>query len=141
MEPEFHARKGKERPPRAYDSTSDIFRQTSIGMALIDTLDDWISSGRMTPELANRILYNYDVASKQGIDDAKVNSKNARLTGYMENYKCLDGNWSLKVSKVNVVVPAEDKEIRGNRCLKVLAFASASGDSGLVRRKVDREIY
>ncbi|MBE3043821.1 hypothetical protein IMZ48_14850 [Candidatus Bathyarchaeota archaeon] len=48
----------------------------SIGMALTDTLDDLISDGRINPQLAMKILGNFD----QAITEALQKEVKSRLT-------------------------------------------------------------
>jgi transcription initiation factor TFIIA small subunit len=38
----------------------EIYRGTSIGSALIDAIDEMISDGRMNPQIAYRVLENFD---------------------------------------------------------------------------------
>lgn len=55
----------------------------SIGLALADTLDDLISSRRIEPQLAMRILQNFDQSIANVLGDkvkARMNFKVCRTT-------------------------------------------------------------
>lgn len=48
----------------------------SIGVALMDSLDDMVRKGRITPQLAMKILLNFD----RGIAEILASKVKARLT-------------------------------------------------------------
>jgi transcription initiation factor TFIIA small subunit len=47
----------------------ELYRGTSIGIALADTLDDLISSRRIEPQLAMRIMSNFDQSIAQVLNE------------------------------------------------------------------------
>lgn len=56
----------------------ELYRATSIGTALADTLDDLISSRRIEPQLAMRIMSNFDQSIAQVLNEkvkARMNFK------------------------------------------------------------------
>lgn len=55
--------------------TDSVFEMNSIGLALTDTLDDLISDERINPQLAMKILGNFD----QAITEALQKNVKARL--------------------------------------------------------------
>ena len=52
----------------------ELYRGSSIGEALIDTIDDLINDGRIEPQLAMKILSNFDKAISDTLND-KVKSR------------------------------------------------------------------
>jgi transcription initiation factor TFIIA small subunit len=52
----------------------ELYRGSSIGEALIDTIDDLINDGRIEPQLAMKILSNFDRAISDTLND-KVKSR------------------------------------------------------------------
>ncbi|CAI0645096.1 unnamed protein product [Colletotrichum noveboracense] len=60
----------------APQSFYELYRRSSIGLALTDMLDDLISEERIHPQLAMKILANFD----QAITEALQKSVKARLT-------------------------------------------------------------
>lgn len=53
----------------------ELYRRSSIGLALTDTLDDLISDSRIDPQLAMKILGNFD----QAITEALQKNVKSRL--------------------------------------------------------------
>ncbi|TPX13121.1 uncharacterized protein E0L32_006547 [Thyridium curvatum] len=58
----------------ATPSFYELYRRSSIGYALTDTLDDLISENRIDPQLAMKILANFDRAIAETLQD-KVKSR------------------------------------------------------------------
>ena len=56
--------------------TDAIYQHTSLGMALTDTLDDLITERRIEPQLAIKILANFD----RSITEVLAEKVKARLT-------------------------------------------------------------
>ncbi|KAH0834473.1 hypothetical protein FOPE_03810 [Fonsecaea pedrosoi] len=52
----------------------ELYRGSSIGEALIDTIDDLINDGRIEPQLAMKILSNFDRAIAETLAE-KVKSR------------------------------------------------------------------
>lgn len=77
----------------------ELYRGSSIGEALIDTVDDLINDGRIEPQLAMKILSNFDRVVAEVLGE-KVKS---RLTfkGHLETYRFCDDVWTFLVKDVN----------------------------------------
>ena len=65
---------------------------SSIGLALTDTLDDLISDGRLQPQLAMKILANFD----RSITEVLAEKVKARLTFKVCDGLDVLGEWSKK---------------------------------------------
>ncbi|EXJ94148.1 transcription initiation factor TFIIA small subunit [Capronia coronata CBS 617.96] len=76
----------------------ELYRGSSIGEALIDTIDDLINDGRIEPQLAMKILANFDRA----IADTLAEKVKSRLTfkGHLETYRFCDDVWTFLVKDV-----------------------------------------
>ncbi|KXL46148.1 hypothetical protein M433DRAFT_153863 [Acidomyces richmondensis BFW] len=76
----------------------ELYRGTSIGLALADTLDDLISSRRIEPQLAMRIMSNFDqsIASVLG---ERVKSKMS-FKGHLDTYRFCDEVWTFIIKDV-----------------------------------------
>jgi len=76
----------------------ELYRGSSIGEALIDTVDDLINDGRIEPQLAMKILSNFDRVVSETLGE-KVKS---RLTfkGHLETYRFCDDVWTFLVKDV-----------------------------------------
>ncbi|EMF09447.1 transcription initiation factor iia small chain [Sphaerulina musiva SO2202] len=70
----------------------------SIGLALADTLDDLISSRRIEPQLAMRIMANFD----QHIATVLGDKVKARMTfkGHLDVYRFCDEVWTFVIKDV-----------------------------------------
>ncbi|KAL6248175.1 Transcription initiation factor IIA subunit 2 [Rhinocladiella similis] len=76
----------------------ELYRGSSIGLSLIDTIDDLINDGRIEPQLAMKILANFDRA----IADNLAEKVKSRLTfkGHLETYRFCDDVWTFLVKNV-----------------------------------------
>ncbi|KAF2083733.1 transcription initiation factor IIA, gamma subunit [Saccharata proteae CBS 121410] len=77
----------------------EIYRKTSVGSTLMDTLDELISNRRMEPQLAIKIMQNFDKALADVISE-KVK---ARLTfkGHLDTYRFCDDVWTFIIKDIN----------------------------------------
>ncbi|KAK7409543.1 Transcription initiation factor IIA subunit 2 [Neonectria punicea] len=76
----------------------ELYRRSSIGLALTDTLDDLISDERINPQLAMKILGNFD----QAITEALQKNVKARLQfkGSLDTYRFCDEVWTFLIKNV-----------------------------------------
>lgn len=76
--------------------TTDV--EISLGVALTDTLDDLISNNLIEPQLAMKILSNFDKAFAEIIAD-KVKSR-LSFKGHLDTYRFCDDVWTFMVKDV-----------------------------------------
>ncbi|KAK6531542.1 Transcription initiation factor IIA small chain (TFIIA 13.5 kDa subunit) [Arthrobotrys megalospora] len=76
----------------------ELYRRSSIGVALTDALDDLISEGRIAPQLAMKILSNFD-RSVTEILALNVNSK-LSFKGHLDTYRFCDEVWTFLIKDV-----------------------------------------
>lgn len=50
----------------------ELYRRTSIGIALTDALDELVSSGQVDPQLALKVLANVGTARGAGADGSLI---------------------------------------------------------------------
>jgi len=76
----------------------ELYRGSTIGDCLIDTIDELINEGRIEPQLAMKILSNFD----KTISDVLAEKVKARLTfkGHLETYRFCDDVWTFLVKDV-----------------------------------------
>ncbi|KAF1821415.1 transcription initiation factor IIA gamma chain [Dissoconium aciculare CBS 342.82] len=77
----------------------ELYRGTSIGIALADTLDDLISSRRIEPQLAMRIMSNFDQSIAQVLNE-KVKAR-VSFKGHLDVYRFCDEVWTFVIKDVN----------------------------------------
>ncbi|CAO2654813.1 Nn.00g115460.m01.CDS01 [Neocucurbitaria sp. VM-36] len=77
----------------------ELYRRSSLGGALTDTLDNLITERRIEPQLAMKILINFDKAVADVLSD-KVKS---RLTfkGHLDTYRFCDDVWTFIIKDIN----------------------------------------
>ncbi|KAF7325515.1 Glycoside hydrolase [Mycena kentingensis (nom. inval.)] len=75
----------------------EFYRGSSIGMALTDSLDELITSGAITPQLAMKVLQQFD----KSLADTMVNSVKAKATlkGHLKTYRNCDDVWTFVVKQ------------------------------------------
>ncbi|KAF1994762.1 transcription initiation factor IIA gamma chain [Amniculicola lignicola CBS 123094] len=77
----------------------ELYRRSSIGGALADTLDFLITERRIEPQLAMKILVNFDKA----VTDVIADKVKARLTfkGHLDTYRFCDEVWTFIIKDIN----------------------------------------
>ncbi|KAJ7593893.1 transcription initiation factor IIA gamma subunit [Mycena floridula] len=99
----------------------EFYRGSSIGMALTDSLDELITSGAITPQLAMKVLQQFD----QSLADTMVKQVKAKSTlkGNLKTYRLCDDVWTFIV--LNPIFKLEgNEEVRTKRC-KIIACKNA----------------
>ncbi|KAI9724044.1 MAG: Transcription initiation factor IIA small chain (TFIIA 13.5 kDa subunit) [Candelaria pacifica] len=78
----------------------ELYRQTSVGQALTDTLDDLISDNRIQPQLAIKILYHFDRVMTETLAD-KVKAR-LSFKGHLDTYRFCDDVWTFQVKDLAI---------------------------------------
>ncbi|KAI9794367.1 MAG: Transcription initiation factor IIA small chain (TFIIA 13.5 kDa subunit) [Peltula sp. TS41687] len=93
----------------------ELYRQSSIGMALTDTLDDLITDRRIEPQLAIKILANFDRSITEILAE-RVKAK-LQFKGHLHTYRFCDEVWTFLIENVTFkmenaqAVPADKVKI------------------------------
>lgn len=76
----------------------ELYRGSSLGLALTDTLDDLINDGRIEPQLAMKILSTFD----RVVTEVLADRVRARLTfkGHLDTYRFCDEVWTFLIKDV-----------------------------------------
>ena len=77
----------------------ELYRRSSLGGALTDTLDSLITERRIEPQLAMKILLNFDKA----VADSLTEKVKSRLTfkGHLDTYRFCDDVWTFIIKDIN----------------------------------------
>ncbi|GAD91756.1 hypothetical protein AOR_1_1878194 [Paecilomyces variotii No. 5] len=88
----------------------ELYRGSSIGLSLTDTLDDLINEGRIEPQLAMKILSNFDRVITEVLADkvrARLTFKNNKtdvgfstIKGHLDTYRFCDEVWTFLIKDV-----------------------------------------
>ncbi|PVU98380.1 hypothetical protein BB560_005680 [Smittium megazygosporum] len=77
----------------------ELYRTSTLGFALTDSLDELIQAGHISPQLAIRVLMQYD----KSITEALTNNVKARasIKGSLKTYRFCDDVWTFIISDPN----------------------------------------
>ncbi|XP_064948525.1 transcription initiation factor IIA subunit 2-like isoform X1 [Musa acuminata AAA Group] len=73
-------------------ATFELYRRSSIGMCLTETLDEMVSSGTLSPELAIQVLMQFDKSMTDALE-TQVKSK-VSIKGHLHTYRFCDNVWT-----------------------------------------------
>ncbi|KAF2458943.1 transcription initiation factor IIA, gamma subunit-domain-containing protein [Lineolata rhizophorae] len=105
----------------------ELYRQTSVGQALTDTLDDLISERRIEPQLAMKILANFDKAVADVIAD-KVKSRMS-FKGHLDTYRFCDDVWTFIIKDINFKLDNNVQPIHADQIKIVSCNARKPGEA------------
>ncbi|OAQ71274.2 transcription initiation factor IIA small subunit [Pochonia chlamydosporia 170] len=91
----------------------ELYRRSSIGLALTDTLDDLISEERINPQLAMKILGNFD----QAITEALQKNVKSRLQfkGSLDTYRFCDEVWTFLIKNVTFKMDSGSQSVQADK--------------------------
>ncbi|KAG8527515.1 Transcription initiation factor IIA small chain (TFIIA 13.5 kDa subunit) [Bacidia gigantensis] len=78
----------------------ELYRGSSIGMSLIDTLDELVHSGRLEPQTAMKVISTFDKSITEVLADRVKTRLNFKV-GHLDTYRFCDDVWTFLVSDVN----------------------------------------
>ncbi|WVZ67244.1 hypothetical protein U9M48_016350 [Paspalum notatum var. saurae] len=73
-------------------ATFELYRRSTIGTCLTDTLDDLVSARVVSPELAIQVLVQFDKSMTEALD-SQVKSK-VNIKGHLHTYRFCDNVWT-----------------------------------------------
>ncbi|KAJ9161948.1 hypothetical protein NKR19_g1819 [Coniochaeta hoffmannii] len=105
----------------------ELYRRSSIGLALTDTLDELIGAQHIDPQLAMKILSNFDRAITETLND-KVK---ARLTfkGSLDTYRFCDEVWTFLIKNVTFKMENGGQTVTADKVKIVSCNAKRPGDA------------
>ncbi|PKU64973.1 Transcription initiation factor IIA subunit 2 [Dendrobium catenatum] len=83
-------------------STFELYRRSTIGMCLTETLDEMVSNGTLNPELAIQVLVQFDKSMTEALENqvkSKVSIKETKWVGekakgHLHTYRFCDNVWT-----------------------------------------------
>ncbi|XP_050937927.1 transcription initiation factor IIA subunit 2 isoform X2 [Cucumis melo] len=69
-------------------ATFELYRRSTIGMCLTETLDEMVQNGTLSPELAIQVLVQFDKSMTDALE-SQVKSK-----GHLHTYRFCDNVWT-----------------------------------------------
>ncbi|KAG0256798.1 Transcription initiation factor IIA small chain (TFIIA 13.5 kDa subunit) [Linnemannia exigua] len=101
------------------------YRKSSIGLALIDSLDELIQSGHINPQLAMRVLAQFDMSIADALSSRVRNRANFRA--HLDNYRSLDDVWTFVLS--NPTFRFEHESVTADKVKIVACKARVPGEA------------
>ncbi|KAL0634329.1 Transcription initiation factor IIA subunit 2 [Maublancomyces gigas] len=80
------------------------YRDSTIGKTLVDALDHFVAIDALTPQLANKIILNFDVAIMDALAERKTEAK-LTFKGHLDTYRFCDDVWTFLVTGVTFKFP------------------------------------
>ncbi|KAG8820975.1 Transcription initiation factor IIA small chain (TFIIA 13.5 kDa subunit) [Serendipita sp. 411] len=105
--------------------TYELYRGSSVGLALADSLDALISSNEITPQLAIRIMERYDRAVCD-VFQKQVKAK-ATFKGHLHTYRNCDDVWTFYARDCTLKMEAGETVTVAK--LKIIACKSPQADA------------
>ncbi|KAK9457561.1 transcription initiation factor IIA, gamma subunit, helical domain-containing protein [Dipodascopsis uninucleata] len=82
------------------NSYYELYRRSSIGVALTDALDELIRDERIQPQLAMKILATFDRSITETLNE-KVKSTRLSFKGHLDTYRFCDDVWTFIIKNVH----------------------------------------
>ncbi|XP_054799538.1 transcription initiation factor IIA subunit 2 isoform X1 [Prosopis cineraria] len=73
-------------------ATFELYRRSTIGMCLTETLDEMVQNGTLSPELAIQVLVQFDKSMHEALE-TQVKSK-VSIKGHLHTYRFCDNVWT-----------------------------------------------
>ncbi|KAG8918517.1 Transcription initiation factor IIA small chain (TFIIA 13.5 kDa subunit) [Tulasnella sp. 424] len=95
----------------------EFYRGSSIGMALTDSLDELITDGSITPQLAMKVLTQFD----RSLADTLVKQVKTKtnMRGHLHTYRLCDEVWTFIIK--DAVFKMEGNETVQSSRVKIIA--------------------
>ncbi|KAI9667646.1 MAG: Transcription initiation factor IIA small chain (TFIIA 13.5 kDa subunit) [Bathelium mastoideum] len=77
----------------------ELYRRSTLGVTLMDSLDELIMARRIEPQLAIKILSNFDKCMTEVLAD-KVKSR-LNFKGHLDTYRFCDDVWTFVIKDIN----------------------------------------
>mmetsp|Transcript_4672 Transcript_4672/g.10037 ORF Transcript_4672/g.10037 Transcript_4672/m.10037 type:complete len:114 (-) Transcript_4672:15-356(-) len=101
-------------------SNLELYRRSTIGMALTDALDDMVTSGELAPLLAMKVLAEFD---KSVANELKSVNCKVSIKGNLHTYRFCDNVWTflLEDACLKTTGPSGDTSVQNVSSLKIVA--------------------
>ncbi|KAK9686033.1 Transcription initiation factor IIA subunit 2 [Basidiobolus ranarum] len=103
----------------------ELYRRSTLGMALTDSLDELIQSGHMNPQLAMKVLVQFDKSITEALS-SKVRSR-ATFKGHLDTYRFCDDVWTFIIE--NPTFRFEHDTVLADKVKIVACNAKKPGDA------------
>ncbi|KAI9319695.1 transcription initiation factor IIA, gamma subunit-domain-containing protein [Dichotomocladium elegans] len=103
---------------------NELYRRSSIGMALTDSLDELIQTGQINPQLAMRVLTTFDKSISEAL--AQLVRNKANVKGHLHTYRFCDDVWTFIIE--NPQFKFENESVTADKVKIVACNAKRPGE-------------
>ena len=107
-----------------------VYRNTTLGVSLQDTLDEMIAAGQMSPELALKILLKFDKEMNHGLN-CRINNQ-VQITGKVKTFRFCDNVWTFMLDDARVLDNNFRTRLSGVKMVAVEAPVEVDGTNNMV---------
>ncbi|KAK6928947.1 Transcription initiation factor IIA, gamma subunit, C-terminal, partial [Dillenia turbinata] len=97
----------------------EMYRRSTIGMCLTETLDEMVQSGSLSPDLAIQVLVQFDKSMIEALE-SQIKSK-VSIKGHLHTYRFCDNVWTFILQ--DAVFKNEDGQLNAGQ-IKIVACDS-----------------
>ncbi|KAK6159217.1 hypothetical protein DH2020_006531 [Rehmannia glutinosa] len=101
-------------------ATFELYRKSTIGSCLTETLDDMVTSGIITPQYAFQVLIQFDKSMTEALE-SEVKSK-VSIKGHLHTYRFCDNVWTF------ILHNAQFKSEEGQEIFKSCKIVACDSD-------------
>ncbi|EOQ98986.1 hypothetical protein E3P92_03038 [Wallemia ichthyophaga] len=102
----------------------ELYRRSSIGIALTDSLDELITSGHINPQLAMKVLSQFDKSMMDALSNQVKNK--TQMKGHLHTYRLCDEVWTFIVK--NPQMKVDQGELLTSDKIKIVACRNTEGN-------------
>ncbi|KAG0442053.1 Transcription initiation factor IIA subunit 2 [Dictyocoela muelleri] len=114
----------------------EFYRESIIGKALQDTIDEKVSKNELSPYQAKMVMSKFDETIPMIFRDFV--QSNINFKGHVSSYNHVDGVWKFKTK--NFVMTINNELIRSENVMIVACDSDTTNDSGRRRRRKKKDI-
>ncbi|CAM6032181.1 unnamed protein product [Sphagnum compactum] len=100
-------------------SSYELYRRSTLGLTLADALDDMIQNEQITPQLALRVVSQFDRSMITCLE-SKIRSRGT-FKGHLHTYRFCDDVWTFVIE--DALLKVEEQTINTDR-IKIVACNS-----------------
>ncbi|KAF0540268.1 transcription initiation factor IIA, gamma subunit, helical domain-containing protein [Gigaspora rosea] len=104
----------------------ELYRRSSIGMALTDSLDELIQTSHIDPQLAMKVLLQFDKSITEALE-TKVRTKATFKAGHLHTYRFCDEVWTFIIKNPNFKL--ENEQVHVDKIKIVACNAKKPGEA------------
>ncbi|KAI5861932.1 transcription initiation factor IIA gamma chain [Durotheca rogersii] len=104
----------------------ELYRRSSVGAALTDTLDDLITDHQIDPQLAMKVLANFDRAITEVLQE-KVKAR-LSFKGSLDTYRFCDEVWTFQLKNVIFKMDNNSQAVSADKVKIVSCTAKPTGN-------------